>query len=345
MRVGLLIPTYNRRAFLAEALASARAQTHDALEIVVIDNGSTDGTAETTTSIVDPRVRYVVNPQNLGMAGSVNRGIRMFSPEVEWCSVLSDDDLLDPGCIGDLLQRAATSRATAAVHSHLVYLDPAGRRMGDAVQPPPEESALDYLEARAGNRRETYLTGVLFRRDAFDAIGGYPVFRTGLASDDAFLFALALRDRLVSSGSAVASIRLHGDAESRAAQGGLEKLETVDEFCAYCRQALDATGPSEAQRRRLEGALRRYAVALKSYWWQVTFRAARAGAGGYSRADLPRLRALVERDPSSYAPRVRFGIWLEKKAGIDLEGSTAYRAAGRFLYNVRASLSGRARLR
>ena len=93
--VGLLIPTYNRKELLAIALSSARCQTHHKIEIIVIDNGSTDGTAEFMSSISDQRVRYVVNENDIGMIGSINKGINLFSDKVEWCTILSDDDLLE----------------------------------------------------------------------------------------------------------------------------------------------------------------------------------------------------------------------------------------------------------
>lgn len=103
IKVGLLIPTFNRKAYLAEALHSSRSQTYDNIEIIVIDNGSTDGTAEFMKTIPDSRILYVMNEQNLGMIGSINKGVNLFSSEVEWCTILSDDDVLDNDFIAKLV--------------------------------------------------------------------------------------------------------------------------------------------------------------------------------------------------------------------------------------------------
>ena len=98
-KIGILIPTFNRLAYLREALDSVLSQTLKAFQIVVIDNGSTDGTSCYMQTLSDPRVRYVVNEKNLGPIGSINKGIGLMTDEVSWCTILCDDDLLEPNYI------------------------------------------------------------------------------------------------------------------------------------------------------------------------------------------------------------------------------------------------------
>ncbi len=329
-KVGILIPTYNRREYLSRAIESAVRQTHEPLEIVVIDNGSTDGTADLMASVRDPRVRYFVNARNLGMAGSINAGVLRFSDEVRWCSILSDDDFFDSRFIERLLTAASETNARAVVHSHRVFVDQHGGRIREARSAPCEETALHFLDMRSRARRETYLTGVLFDRAAFGAIGGYPVFRTGLASDDAFIFALALRDRLVSDRDAVAFIRVHPGAESQAASDGLAKLETVEDFCAYCRREMAArTDPGADERRAFDHSLRRYRTLLNSFWWRTTMHAILDGRGGCSAEQAAILRSLVAKDPAAFSPRIRLNVRLENATRLNPERSRAYRVIGK----------------
>ena len=67
------------------------------------------------------------------------------------------------------------------IHSHRIFIDKAGHRIREAALSPQEETAVEYIKKRAHFKRETYLTGVLFNREAFLSINGYPVFATGLA--------------------------------------------------------------------------------------------------------------------------------------------------------------------
>ena len=74
LTVSVVIPTYNRAHFLGAAVASVRAQTWPCTEIVIVDDGSTDNTAEVVAALGDG-IRYVVQP-NAGPAVARNRGIR-----------------------------------------------------------------------------------------------------------------------------------------------------------------------------------------------------------------------------------------------------------------------------
>jgi len=95
--VSVVVPTHNRSALLAQTLASVRAQTFADLEIVVVDDGSSDNTAEIVTRIDDSRVRMVRHEQPLGVSAARNRGIREASGE--WVAFLDDDDLWAPSKI------------------------------------------------------------------------------------------------------------------------------------------------------------------------------------------------------------------------------------------------------
>ena len=78
--VSLGVPVYNGEAYLEEALDSLRSQTVEDLEIVIVDNQSTDATIEIAEAAeaADPRVRVLRNPENLGAAGN-NGGCGNFS--------------------------------------------------------------------------------------------------------------------------------------------------------------------------------------------------------------------------------------------------------------------------
>jgi len=324
-KVGILIPTFNRKSFLEKALQSVCQQTYASVEIIVIDNGSADGTAVFMSSISDPRVRYVVNEGNIGMIGSINKGISLFSDEVEWCTILGDDDLLDRDFIKNLLQTAVVSAAKSIVHSHRIFIDKAGNRIREATLSPHEETAFEYMKMRAHFKRETYLTGVLFNRKAFMEINGYPVFLTGLATDDAFIFALSLKDRLVFERNALAYIRIHEGAESASCTDGMKKLQTLKQFEEYCRKvASKSENVTRNQLEEFEGLLRRFLKVANSYWWIRTVHC-EVDQENKDYKQLSELLSLVRRNKDTYTFRVRFSITFRTLTGIFLEVYPSYR--------------------
>ncbi|WP_127578833.1 glycosyltransferase family 2 protein [Paenibacillus koleovorans] len=73
----IVIPTYNQHRYLKECIESIEQFTPEPHEIIVVDNGSTDGTAEYLQSLKPGTVRFKICPENLGFAGGVNQGLMM----------------------------------------------------------------------------------------------------------------------------------------------------------------------------------------------------------------------------------------------------------------------------
>jgi glycosyltransferase involved in cell wall biosynthesis len=89
MRASAIITTFNRSALLAKAMRSVLAQDLADLELIVLDNSSTDDTAATVASFADPRIVYVRHPQ-LGISEARNLGVR--TARGEFVGFLDDDD-------------------------------------------------------------------------------------------------------------------------------------------------------------------------------------------------------------------------------------------------------------
>lgn len=94
--VSVLIPCYNSADFVSEAIESALAQDYEPTEIIVVDDGSTDGSKEQVRKYSD-QVRLVVNEKNRGEAYTCNRAIQEASGEL--IKILHADDLLCEGVL------------------------------------------------------------------------------------------------------------------------------------------------------------------------------------------------------------------------------------------------------
>lgn len=75
-KVSTIIPTYNRAQTLSRAINSVLQQTYPSLELIVVDDGSTDNTSEVVKSFNDPRIRFVCHGRNRGASAARNTGIK-----------------------------------------------------------------------------------------------------------------------------------------------------------------------------------------------------------------------------------------------------------------------------
>ena len=92
--VSVVIPTHNRAVQVARAIASVQCQTYPNLEIVVVDDCSTDNTRTVVEGYGDQRIRYVRHDQRRGASAARNTGIRLATGE--FIAFLDDDDEWKP---------------------------------------------------------------------------------------------------------------------------------------------------------------------------------------------------------------------------------------------------------
>jgi len=108
--VSIIIPTFNRAALLQSCVESVQQQTFHDWELLLINDGSTDNTAEVLNGLAvrDPRIRPISNPRNLGLPATRNIGIR--NARGRFVLFLEDDIKAAPDCLEVLLARATVAQ-------------------------------------------------------------------------------------------------------------------------------------------------------------------------------------------------------------------------------------------
>jgi glycosyltransferase involved in cell wall biosynthesis len=143
--VSILIPTFDRPHYLAEAIDAALAQTYRNLEVLVFDNGTMDETLGVAQQAVrrDPRVRFQRNERNLGMSGNFNA---LFdAARGEFVVAIGDDDSLLPEFVAKLA--AAMVPPVRVSFSNQYLIDANGRRLDERTEAHAERYGRDTLPA------------------------------------------------------------------------------------------------------------------------------------------------------------------------------------------------------
>jgi glycosyltransferase involved in cell wall biosynthesis len=134
----IVIPMYNRARFIARALNSCLSQDFTDFEIVVVDDGSTDGSADVVRCFTDGRIRLVCHEMNRGVSPARNTGVAAASGE--WVIYLDSDDELLPGALATIYRRTSGVSSDVGKVCFMGRLD-SGKL---SPQPPLKDEIWDY---------------------------------------------------------------------------------------------------------------------------------------------------------------------------------------------------------
>jgi GT2 family glycosyltransferase len=164
--VSVVVPTHNRARLLSRTLRSILAQQMSDLEVIVVDDGSTDGT-QASAAAADRRVRVVRNQVATGVSRARNLGIAM--ARAEWVAFCDDDDLWAPEKLGRQLTAAERGHSDWAYGGD-VNVDHSLRILSGG-RPPDPETVVAVLPR--SNPLASGGSNVLVRARTLAAVGGF----------------------------------------------------------------------------------------------------------------------------------------------------------------------------
>jgi glycosyl transferase family 2 len=241
--VSVILPTYQRRELVRRAIASVMAQTHRDFELIVVDDGSTDGTREALASVSE-KLRYRWQP-NRGVAAARNAGLRMARGSI--VAFLDSDNRWLPDHL-DTLTKALDSHPEAVLASTCPGFRVRGRER--AADP----RRVDYRRGRLIAAESVgFASCIAVRRTALSAVGEFDERLDGLEDSDLWLrlatlgpFSLVRRRTIVHQVTA-------GSLKERARRAG--GYLAAGELCA-ANVASAAEQLPDPQRSRLAGEAR-----------------------------------------------------------------------------------------
>jgi len=162
--VSVVIPVYNDEKYIRESVESALNQEYKNLEVIVVDDGSSDLTPKILQNF-GGRIHYI-RQENSGTAAALNKGIQKAKGQlIAW---LSSDDLFLPKKIKHQVDRFSESPSLALVYTDWIMIDYCGEQMKvvHCPCPPAERFVIEML-------KKNFLNGssVIIRRECFEKVG------------------------------------------------------------------------------------------------------------------------------------------------------------------------------
>lgn len=161
-RVSIVLPTYNHRTFLPLAVESMRQQTFKDFELIIVNDGSTDGTKEYLDSLKDPRIR-TIHQTNQRLPRALNAGFK--AARGEFLGWISADNYCAPIFLEALVGALEAHPEAGLACSAFASIDQAGQIT--RVHAAPDMKLRNLLRGNPGN------AAFLYRRECQDAVGLY----------------------------------------------------------------------------------------------------------------------------------------------------------------------------
>lgn len=196
--VSVIIPLYNHEAFVGEAIESVLRQTLGNLELIIMDDGSSDGSLEIARRYGDPRIQLHTQT-NQGCAAAINHCLLL--ARGKFLAILNSDDAFMPERLAECVALLDSDPAVAAVFSDINCIDDRGETVQEmsvsraATHRLPIENDIDernrmVLCLLAGNFLHS-ASNLICRREVFEEVGGFRDYR--YVQDYEFFLRLAAR--------------------------------------------------------------------------------------------------------------------------------------------------------
>jgi glycosyltransferase involved in cell wall biosynthesis len=174
--VSIVTPVYNGAKYLRDCIEGVLKQTYPNFEYVILDNASTDGTAEIIADYAsrDSRIRTFRNPETLKIIDNWNESLTHIAAEAKWVKFAFADDILFPHCVADMVAIGESNEKIGLVSAY--HLN--GRTVANVGLPMHQTIAdgRDMLKAHLLRRIHVCLDSpntVLYRRGVLDQLNGF----------------------------------------------------------------------------------------------------------------------------------------------------------------------------
>ncbi|MCH2043273.1 MAG: glycosyltransferase [Saprospiraceae bacterium] len=253
--VSIIIPAYKAARYIEETIRSVFTQTHQHLEIIVVDDGSPDNQEEVIQKLIqeDSRLQYV-KQTNAGVASARNHGFKL--SKGTYLAFLDADDVWLPENLEKKLAKFTSDTALGLVHSDMAIMDEHSVRTGETKQG-KEGYLLEDLLAWNGTCVPTP-SSILVKREVIEKVGGFDLELSN-AADQEFFFRVANKYKIGRVPEVTWQYRVH----SNNMHSNIALMEK-DELIAYKRADENKLFKSPKFRRQCYSNM--YMIVGASWW-------------------------------------------------------------------------------
>jgi len=249
-RVSVVVPTYNRQDAVATAIRSILAQTESDLEVIVVDDGSTDGTCKVVEDLRDGRVNYFYKI-NGGAASARNLGLSKC--EGEYVAFLDSDDFWPENYLEVMVSHLENNGEFGAVYSPITVVYPDGSKV-KSYKMPKDKSG--WITLDLFRRGFIWPSAVVFRSSVWEDFYFDELLNKVSEDSDAFL-RLSMRTQFLFVPDVQAFHKISVDSISAEVGVVCVRMLVLERF--YFKLGGDKIVPAKTARRRLSHACRKIA--------------------------------------------------------------------------------------
>ncbi len=208
--VTIAIPAY-KATYLRESIASALAQTHTNIEVVIVNDHSPEDIDGIVNQYSDNRIHYFVNEHNLGAEDpAANWNECLHHAQGKYFCLLCDDDIYAPTFVEELLQLTTQHPECDVFRSGVRIIDADGNERDRFPSSPEWESVEEYMWHVYRSIRRQTISEFMLRREALETMGGYVRLAYAWGSDYLTIYRLALEHGIASTTARLTTFRDSG---------------------------------------------------------------------------------------------------------------------------------------
>lgn len=247
--LAVVIPAY-KSEFLREVLDSIATQSCRNFQLYVGDDASPENIKDIVRQFSGKLpIQYHRFPKNLGSVSLAEHWRRCIALSREpWIWLFSDDDLMEEGCVEAFYSELqATSARHELYRFNTCSINARSRVISENVLHPQNETGPDFLVSRLRGGRTSTAQELIFSRSAWEAVGGFPDFPLGWASDDAFIATLGARKPIRVMPGPRLKWRLSGKniSTDNSFAMAIQKLQACRKFVEWAADFLKKNSPTE----------------------------------------------------------------------------------------------------
>ena len=253
----IIMPLYNKAPYVRKAVESIVGQTFGNWELIVVDNGSTDGSGEIVAEITDSRIRIIRLKENIGPGGARNHGVS--ESTAPWICFLDADDWWEPTFLEEMT-RLTERHPDAGIYGTNYYIVKNGRKRVAPIGVDEDftEGEINYCKVYAKTLCMPLTSiSVAIPRGIFDECGGFKT-HLRLGEDFDLWIRIALKHKVVLLNKPLSNYNQDVDVTYR----GTHHLRNPKEHMLWNLQDLEPLEKTNPDYKRLIDNLRTYSMHL-----------------------------------------------------------------------------------